>query len=258
MAKLRLSKNPFKTLFFFWFAATNVFMLLVSYPFLLYTLKHPKTYPIAHKIRRIWVSCVLFLCCIKVKQTNECVLDKSKPYIIVPNHQSRLDIFTLIKNLDLDFSFMAMAEFKKIPLYGIWFRTIDIAVDRTNTQKAANAYRKAFNFLNTGRSLVIFPEATINKTSPQLSDFKDGPFRLAIEKQVDILPVTFLNNYLLMPDKGKYEFKPGCASQIIHKPISTLNLTLNDVSALKEKVYCIIETKLIEHGNYNRNHQQIS
>ena len=81
---------------------------------------------------------------------------------------------------------MAKKELEEIPVFGIWFRTIDIAVDRKNARKAAEAYKKATRFFESGRSLVIFPEGTISNQVPKMIKFKDGPFRMAIEKQIDL------------------------------------------------------------------------
>ena len=98
--------------------------------------------------------------------------------------------------------------------------------------------------IESGRSLVMFPEATISKIVPELSDFKDGPFRLAIEKQVPILPITFIGNYKLIPDKGVFEIRPGKVIQYVHTPVETKGLELKDVEFLKNKVQTIISNKI--------------
>ena len=66
--------------------------------------------------------------------------------------------------------------------------------------------------------------------------FKNGPFRLAIEKQVPIVPITFMNNWLLLPDDFYRRIgHPGIAHVILHDPIPTIGLTENDLDVLKEK-----------------------
>ena len=249
---MKFSKNPLKTSYAIWFGLWTVVTFTVLYPFIRYALSNPKRYPLGHKIRRIWGKVLLVTGFVKVIQIIEEPFDTSKPYIICPNHTSQLDIVTLTVKLNqLDFSFMAKKELEEIPVFGIWFRTIDIAVDRKNARKAAEAYKKATNFFESGRSLVIFPEGTISNQVPKLIKFKDGPFRMAIEKQIDLLPVTIIGNWNVLPDQGVFEGKPGKAYQIIHKPISTKGLTLDDTEMLKNKVFQIIENKLKEynHGN---------
>lgn len=202
----------------------------------------------AHIVRRVWGWVLLKVGFIFVKQVYEEPLDTSKTYIITPNHTSQLDIITLTVKLKLFFNFIAKAELEKVPVFGIWFRTIDIAVDRKDPRKGAESYRKGLRWLEQQNSMVIFPEGTISSQVPKLIKFKDGPFKMAIEKQVDILPVTIIGNWNILPDKGIFEGRPGVVYQYIHKPISTKGLNQNDVQKLKEKVYNIINSKLQEHG----------
>jgi 1-acyl-sn-glycerol-3-phosphate acyltransferase len=249
---VKFSKNPLKTTYVIWFAFWTVLSFTVLYPLIRFALSNPKRYSFGHKIRRFWGKILLVMGFVKVTQIIEEPFDTSKPYIICPNHTSQLDIVTLTVKLNqLDFSFMAKKELEEIPVFGIWFRTIDIAVDRKNIRKAAEAYKKATRFFESGRSLVIFPEGTISNQVPKLIKFKDGPFRMAIEKQIDLLPVTIIGNWEVLPDQGVFEGKPGKTIQYIHKPISTIGLTLDDTDMLKNKVYQIIENKLKEynHGN---------
>ena len=37
--------------------------------------------------------------------------------------------------------------------------------------------------------------------------FKDGPFRIAIEKKVPVVPVTMPYNRQILPDDGKYYYR---------------------------------------------------
>jgi len=245
---MKFSKNPLKTLYAGWFGLWTVIFFLLFYPFILYFLSNPKRYSGGHKIRQIWGWLLFRIGLIRVEQILEEPIDLTKAYVVAPNHTSQLDIITLSVKLPIDISFMAKKELEEIPLFGIWFRTIDIAVDRKNPRKAAEAYKKATKFFESGRSLVIFPEGTISNKVPELISFKDGPFRLAIEKQIDILPVTITGNWRVLPDQGVFEGRPGKVKQYVHKAISTKGMTLEDVKTLKNQVYHIIHNKLIELG----------
>lgn len=174
---------------------------------------------------------------------------KNTAYVIAPNHTSMLDIVTLTVKLHIDFNFMAKMELAKIPVFGIFFRTIDIAVDRKNARQSAQAYQRSVDQLKIdNKSIVIFPEGTIPMSAPVLSRFKDGAFKLAVETQKPILPVTIIKNWEVLPDKGKMRFKPGIVYQYVHAPISTFGLTDADIPALKEKVHHLIAGKLAEYG----------
>ena len=135
---MKFSKNPLKTSYAIWFGLWTVVTFTVLYPFIRYALSNPKRYPLGHKIRRIWGKVLLVTGFVKVIQIIEEPFDTSKPYIICPNHTSQLDIVTLTVKLNqLDFSFMAKKELEEIPVFGIWFRTIDIAVDRKNARNCS-------------------------------------------------------------------------------------------------------------------------
>lgn len=243
-------KYVIKFLLAVWFGFWVLIGFILLYPGFRITLSQPRWYSYAHNLRRLWGRWNFFWGAIRVKQIIESPIDYSKPYIITPNHTSQLDIVTLTVNLKLDFSFLAKIELAQIPVFGIFFRTIDIAVDRKNARQAAFAYQQTKNKLDEGKSIVIFPESTIHRDVPKLHRFKDGAFRLAIEKQVDILPVTIIGNWIVLPDKGHFHFCPGTIIQFVHKPISTAGMTLDNVEELKQKVFDIIESKLAEYGYF--------
>ena len=245
---LKLSKNPFKAAFAIWFGLWTAGVFIVLYPLIRLSLSTPKFYRFGHLLRRFWGKILLWIGLIHVRQIFEEPLDTNRSYIIVPNHTSQLDIVTLTVKLKIFFNFMAKSELEKVPVFGIWFRTIDIAVDRKNARKAAESYRKAVKWIDQGNSIVVFPEGTISNQVPKLIKFKDGPFKMAIEKQIDILPVTIVGNWKVLPDQGIFEGKPGKVIQYIHKPISTKGLTFEDTSRVKDQVYQIINTKLQEYG----------
>lgn len=232
-----------------YFGLITAIGFIVLYPGFLYTLSNPKRYKYGHLLRRLWGRW-LFLCgFIRVKHIEEVNFDKSKPYVITPNHTSKLDIVTLSVKLKLNFNFMAKIELARVPFFGIFFRTIDISVDRKNPRQSAQAYQQSVDQLNNEkRSIVIFPEGTIPGTTPKMGRFKEGAFKLAIETQTDILPVTIMNNWRILPDVGEFRFRPGKVIQYVHAPIPTTGLTEADIPMLKEKVFNLITNKLAEYG----------
>jgi 1-acyl-sn-glycerol-3-phosphate acyltransferase len=100
--------------------------------------------------------------------------------------------------------------------------------------------------LEKGIGIAIFPEATIPECSPGLGPFKNGAFKLAIEAQVPVIPVSFLDNWKLFPDRKLERFlvRPGISRVIVHKAIPTAGLKEEDIPKLKEQVRNILETAL--------------
>ena len=97
-----------------------------------------------------------------------------------------------------------------------------------------------------GMTPIIFPEGKIgDEYPPILHEFKNGPFRLAIEHQIPIIPVTIMDNWKICWDDGKnYGCKPGISRMYIHTPIPTIGLKADDDEQLKKMVYDKISSKL--------------
>jgi 1-acyl-sn-glycerol-3-phosphate acyltransferase len=178
-------------------------------------------------------------------------IDWSKRYIICANHTSNLDITAIILLAKRNYVFIGKDELLDNFITGIYFRTIDIPLNRESKMSAFRAFKKAEESLKEGKNVVIFPEGMISENYPPvLQPFKNGPFKLAIEQGVHILPVTICNNWNLMWDDGKrYGTNPGICDIWVHAPIDTSCLTLTDAEDLKAKVYGVISTQLNAHQN---------
>lgn len=144
----------------------------------------------------------------------------------------------------MNFAFMGKDELAKIPFFNIFFKTIDIPVDRKSRVKSHNALQEAEEYLEKGVNLVIFPEGTSSEIAPTLLKFKNGAFRLAIEKQVPIVAVTMLDNWKLFLDDLKYLGKPGRTRVIVHQPIETKGMTMENIEELKAEVFGTIDLTL--------------
>jgi 1-acyl-sn-glycerol-3-phosphate acyltransferase len=140
-------------------------------------------------------------------------------------------------------AFMGKDELLKNPVTSLFFKTIDIPVNRDSTISAYRAFRRAAEYLRKGLSLVIFPEGGIaDHYPPELQRFKNGPFRLAIEHKVPIIPVSINNIWRLMWDDGtKYGTRPGIYDICVHDPVSTEGLTLEDTDSLRDRIFQIIK-----------------
>jgi len=83
---------------------------------------------------------------------------------------------------------------------------------------------------------------------PVLQPFKNGPFKLAIDQDVPILPITICNNWELMWDDGaKYGSKPGICDIYIHAPIDTSGMLNSDAENLRDTVFKIMQDR---YNNY--------
>jgi 1-acyl-sn-glycerol-3-phosphate acyltransferase len=227
---------------FAWFLLVFAGLFLIFYPLFLLFLSTPKLYPAANVLRKIWAWMIVILCLSPPLYKRE-ESPISGPCIYVSNHSSYLDIITFGLIGPLRFSFMAKQELAKIPLFGIFFRTVDIGVNRKSIRDSHKAFLDASDRIGKGYSIVIFPEGTIWEKTPQLKPFKNGAFKLAIENGIPIVPITFYDNYRVLPDE-KFEFYPGRIRFKIHRAIPTAHLNDEDSDILKDEIYNLIENEL--------------
>ena len=127
----------------------------------------------------------------------------------------------------------------------LFFQTVDIPVNRESKMSSFRAFKKAAERLTTGTTMIIFPEGKIpDDYPPQLHEFKNGPFRLAIELKIPIIPVTLSDTWKVLWDTGTEKgSKPGICNKFVHQPVETAHLIIDDADALRDKVHNIINQK---------------
>lgn len=199
---------------------------------------------------RFWAGWILYVPGIRVKVYNKEFLDKIKtPCVFIANHHSYLDIVVSYFTVSQYFIFLGKAELRNAPLFNIFFREMNILVDRNKKSSAGVSYTLSAQRIDNGESVFLFPEGGISPNG-KLIPFKNGAFRLAIEKQVQLVPITFKNNFKLLQNGGflKVMGRPGIAEVVIHEPIDTTGMTLidQDLLNLKFKTYDIIQKPLLE------------
>jgi 1-acyl-sn-glycerol-3-phosphate acyltransferase len=145
-------------------------------------------------------------------------LDLSRNYIFMANHVSNIDPPLLIPLLPHRVTVLVKKELFKIQILGPAMRMGDfVPIDRRNRDAAVASVREAEVTVRRGLHMVIFPEGTRSRDG-RLLPFKKGPFYLAMETGVPIVPVTILGTEKLLP-KGKALAQPGEVEVIFHPPI---------------------------------------
>jgi 1-acyl-sn-glycerol-3-phosphate acyltransferase len=107
-----------------------------------------------------------------------------------------------------------------------------VPVDRTDRESAINSLKKGQEVLASGVNMTLFPEGTRSRTG-ELLPFKKGPFYMALEAGVPIVPMTILGTRAIWP-KGRMAIKPGTATVVFHSPIDPK--TFSDREALMDAV----------------------
>lgn len=116
-------------------------------------------------------------------------IDKNKPYVIVINHQSMVDVMMLYL-VPMIFRWVSKREVYRIPFIGRFLMLHgDIAIDRKQGSKAMRmVMEQGKMWLDRGVSVAMFPEGTRSKDG-EIHRFKAGAFALAKDAGVAILPV---------------------------------------------------------------------
>lgn len=174
--------------------------------------------------------------------------NRNQQYVFVFNHISFFDIPIIMKTVRRQrFRILGKAELSKIPIFGFLYRQAVVMVDRSSPENRAKSIRQLKAVIKNGISVVIAPEGTFNTTHKPLKEFYDGAFRVAIETQTPIKPLLFLDGYDRLSYKSILSLTPGKTRSVFLDEVPVGGLTTDDIPALKEKVYKIMEDKLIEY-----------
>ena len=238
---------PFRIIYKIYYFVFFAISLALLFPLFYYLLSDPKRFPKAFSLMKFYAFVLLLFggVFLKVKGTENIPADGA--YIICPNHSSFFDTFCIYSIFTHYFVFIGKKEIEKWPLFHIFYTSgMNILVDRHSNSGSITSLRKMSKEIDTGNPLVIFPEGSISQEAPKLLPFKSGAFAIAIQKQVPILPVTFVSNWKRLQKGGLWKGKagPGIAEVIIHKPILTIGLCKADIELLQNRAQRIISAPL--------------
>jgi len=145
-------------------------------------------------------------------------LDWHRPYIFMCNHASNLDPPIVIPVMPRRTSVLVKKELFRVPILGWGMRLASLVpVDRRNREAAIASLRSAAGVLRSGVNMTIWPEGT-RSSDGRLLPFKKGPFYLAMESGVPIVPITLAGTHQIWR-KGEFAIHPGTATVIFHEPL---------------------------------------
>lgn len=241
---MKLFKYPFWLLYRIWFYLLVLLPILVLFPFILFTILSEKSYPLFFKIARLWARVILIGMGFRYSIKGTENFEEGKSYMLVANHTSMTDIMLMLLAVkNHPFVFVGKKELVNIPIFGFIYKRVCILVDRGNSKSRFAVFERAQNSIQQGLSICIFPEGGVPDESILLDEFKDGAFRIAIEHQLTIVPITFYDN------KKRFSFtffsgSPGKMRAKIHPTIETIGKTMDDKLHLKQHVREIILSEL--------------
>ncbi len=240
---MKIFKYIFWVFFRIWFYILVAIPILVLFPILIVSILKESWYPYFFSLARVWARFILFGMGFNVKIENKQRFEKSKSYMFIANHTSMADIMLMLVAVKNPFVFVGKKELAKIPLFGFFYKRTCILVDRSSPKSRQAVFLMAQRRLKSGLSICIFPEGGVPEEKIELDTFKDGAFRLAINHQIPVVPITFLDN------KKRFSYTlfsggPGLMRVKFHKFLETKSLKIENTKELNKRAHEIILQEL--------------
>ncbi len=225
-------------------------VLLLLYPFFLILMLRKSWLKYALFLNQIWARAFLTLSFIPPITEWRATLKPGQNYLLVGNHTSFLDI-VLMGYFPRLCVYVGKSALAKVPVFGYMFKKLHITVDRSSARSRYLVLQQGGKVLDEGKSLVMFPEGGIRSADPPtMAPFRNGAFKLAIEKKVPIIPVTFPHNWKIQPGNHKMLMYPQRPRVIFHEAIDTKDMQVEDADRLRDRVFQTIEEELSKYYPY--------
>lgn len=223
-------------------------MLVVVIPvWLTSLLPEPKRAKVMHPIFKLWMSFFLPLVGCPVIRKGKEHFKKGENYVVVTNHNSLVDVPVSSPWIPGPNKTLAKIEMARIPIFGVIYKAGSILVDRKNETSRRKSFSDMQRMLDMGLHLCLYPEGTRNKSSLPIQRFYDGAFTTAIKAQKPIIPGVIFNTGKILPHDRKFWARPMVIRFDFMEAIPTAGMTLDDLPALKEKVYRLMTEYYIAH-----------
>jgi putative phosphoserine phosphatase/1-acylglycerol-3-phosphate O-acyltransferase len=194
---------------------------------------------------------------IRIKINGEHRVWQQRPAVFLFNHQSAIDVLIIAKLLRRDFTAIAKQEISKNPLVAPVFRVADtVFVDRKNQQKAIDALKPVVETLRSGLSVAIAPEGT-RSSGDRLGEFKKGPFHIAMQAGVPIVPIVIHNASDVLP-KGNFFIRPTRVVVDVLEPVSTASWRAETIDAHVRDIRELFLNALGQNGQRARELKSVS
>ena len=156
-------------------------------------------------VSKIWMGGFLTLigCPLKIHGKDNYIF--GKPYIVLCNHNSLMDVPVSTPFLPRANKTIAKKSFTRIPVFGWIYSFGSVLVDRRSEESRRKSFDDMKSMLAIGLDMLIYPEGTRNTTDQPLATFYSGAFRLAEATGNDLLPVLLFHTRTILPP-GKFFF----------------------------------------------------
>jgi 1-acyl-sn-glycerol-3-phosphate acyltransferase len=194
---------------------------------------------------RLWARIALWGALVRLRVEQASRVPLHGPVVFMSNHESWLDIPTLLVAVPGQVRFLAKKSLFSVPFLGWAMRAMGfIPVDRENRRSAIKSFEEAAERIRRGRSVLVFPEET-RTTDGSLLPFQRGGFLIALKAGLPIVPVGLEGARRCLP-KHSYLLRPGRITVRFGDPIPTAGL---GVTAKAELMHAVRRQMEILRGN---------
>jgi 1-acyl-sn-glycerol-3-phosphate acyltransferase len=189
----------------------------------------------AYGLSRLWAMANLRLTGVRIRSRRRATLDPRRPYVFMSNHASHFDTLAVVAALpEFQLRWVAKRELASIPVFGWALRNAGhIIIDRSNPEQAVASLRAARTMMDTGISVVIFPEGTREGHDHELLKLKKGGFMLALETGVPIVPIAVRESRAILP-REDWRIRSGTIDVVVGAPITVAGETREALMARVE------------------------
>ena len=212
-------------------------MIIILIPFLLfsYFLPDPLKTRRWASLARIWMGVFLPLagCPLRVRGREK--FAPGQTYIVTCNHNALMDVPVSYPGIPGGNKTIAKIEMAKVPVFGLFYRTGSVLVDRKSEVSRRESVTKMREVLDMGLHMCIYPEGTRNKSADPIKAFHDGAFRLAIITGHAIIPAVIFNSRKIMPPNAGFYVRPYRLHMHFLDPVTPL--PGESIESLKGRVF---------------------
>ena len=184
--------------------------------------------------RHVWAPGQVAMACARLEVSGRERVETDRPYYLVANHQSWIDIPSLFAAVPGPLHFLAKKELSRVPFLGWYIEAMGMVfVDRGDRRRASRSVEQARQLIAAGSRLVSFPEGTRSEPG-RLAPFRSGGFGAAIDAGVDVLPIAIHGAGRVLPRDG-FAVRPGTIQVRFGTPIPIAGYAHRDRARLARR-----------------------
>jgi 1-acyl-sn-glycerol-3-phosphate acyltransferase len=234
----------------FYLFLISVYTLVLGIPAIILSFLYPGG-NLSYLLGRLWAWLIIKTLGLKVEVKGLENLKNLKSFIIMANHQSHLDVASIMATFPHQLRFLAKKELVRIPVFG-WamFLQGHVVIEREKRESAFKTIDLAAEKVKRGKKLVVFPEGT-RSAGNSLLPFKKGGFVLAIKSGAPIVPVSIYGTHKILPKKSLHLGEGKIVKILVQPPVDTSSFTMENKESLIDLIKTRIEDgiKSISDGN---------